>query len=191
MSGAGMGTPRADGAPASGIPDDITPGVNALYRYADPDSYVALRCFPQHDRGKPAAWLVDVRAGDLGRLVAEIGRGIHRAAFATDPELFRRSLAPPSPSPAPREPATSPRASPSQWNSTAATLPPPWRGWRRCSARQPWSSAPAASGSIPRPAKSTRSCTPTGGCPSRPPTKPGMYCFTAPAATQPSWPAPT
>jgi hypothetical protein len=65
-----------------------TPAVlDALYRYADPDSYCALRVF-QHERGQPPPWAADVKAGDLSTLIEAIARGARYAATSTTPAVF-------------------------------------------------------------------------------------------------------
>ena len=73
----------------SAAPDlSLTPAfLDALFRYADPDTYCALRVFP-HERGKPPPWSVDVRLGDQTALLDQIGRGIHYAATSTTPTVF-------------------------------------------------------------------------------------------------------
>ena len=65
-----------------------TPAVlDALYRYADPGSYCALRVFP-HERGQPPPWAADVKAGDLSALIEAIARGARYAATSTTPTVF-------------------------------------------------------------------------------------------------------
>jgi putative DNA primase/helicase len=65
-----------------------TPAVlDALYRYADPDSYCALRVF-RHERGQPPPWAADVKAGDLSALIEAIARGARYSATSTTPTVF-------------------------------------------------------------------------------------------------------
>ena len=65
-----------------------TPAIlDVLYRYADPDSYCALRVFP-HERGQPPPWAADVKAGDVAGLIEAITRGARYAATSTTPTVF-------------------------------------------------------------------------------------------------------
>jgi hypothetical protein len=74
--------------PASLIDLRQTPAVlDALYRYAGPDSYCALRVYP-HERGQPPPWAADVKAGDLSTLIEAIARGARYAATSTMPTVF-------------------------------------------------------------------------------------------------------
>ena len=61
--------------------------LDVLYRYADPDSYCALRVFP-HERGQPPPWAADVKAGDVAGLIEAITRGARYAATSTTPTVF-------------------------------------------------------------------------------------------------------
>lgn len=76
--------------PDSSLPPDLslTPTfLDAVFRYADPDTYCALRVF-QHDRAKPPPWSVDVQLSDQTALLDHIARGIHYAATSTTPMVF-------------------------------------------------------------------------------------------------------
>ena len=66
--------------------------LDCIFRYANPSAYIALRVFP-HDRTRPAPLLVDVRAGEGDRLLAEIERGIRYSAGSTDPTVFSPAIA--------------------------------------------------------------------------------------------------
>ena len=65
--------------------------VDAIFRYASPDTFFALRVF-KHQHDQPPPWMVDVRFGDTDRLLAEIERGIHYAATTTDPTVFSPAM---------------------------------------------------------------------------------------------------
>lgn len=73
------------------LPDveEIRRFVGALFRYADPASYVSLRAFDQRDRGTPPVLIEGVLLGDdIEDLVIRAANAAGRAGAATRPAVF-------------------------------------------------------------------------------------------------------
>lgn len=78
-------------APSRLDPDagEIRRFVEALFRYADPATYVSLRAFDQVDRGTPPVLIDGVLLGDdIGDLVARATAAADKAANAPRPAVF-------------------------------------------------------------------------------------------------------
>ncbi len=80
------------GADALLDPGQFCVFADAVFRYADPDSRIALRVFP-HQKGQPPSWTTDVRAGDAAAIVDAATRGARFAATATEPSVFSPAIA--------------------------------------------------------------------------------------------------
>ena len=64
----------------------------ALFRYASDDSYVSLRVFSQHDRGKPPLSIKGIKVGDP-HLIDEVEASAIHAARAAEPAVFAPPVA--------------------------------------------------------------------------------------------------
>jgi hypothetical protein len=73
-------------------PDDVESFLDCLFRYADPNSYLALRSFLQHRQGQKAKLLTWVRIGDPQRL-DEICKNIAQSANHSKPLVFSPPVA--------------------------------------------------------------------------------------------------
>jgi hypothetical protein len=74
--------------------DEIEKFVDALFRYADDDSYISLRAFDQRDRGKPPILIQAVRVGEgYSAIVAQAARAIVRTANSDSPGVFAPPVA--------------------------------------------------------------------------------------------------
>jgi hypothetical protein len=80
------------GAAALVDPADLQRFFGALFRYADAVSYVSLRTFHQHDRGKPPLSIKGVKVGDP-RLIDEIKASAVRAANVAAATVFAPPVA--------------------------------------------------------------------------------------------------
>ncbi len=68
---------------------DIKTFVNAMFRYADTESFISLRAFPQHDRGKPPSFIVPVPLSEgMDNLIDLAANGALRAATETPVAVF-------------------------------------------------------------------------------------------------------
>jgi len=78
------------------IPDDaeMRRFLSALFRYAEPGTYVSLRAFDQQDRGRPPVHIEGVPIGDsLDAIVARAAAVAGRAASMADPAVFAPPVA--------------------------------------------------------------------------------------------------
>lgn len=74
--------------------DDISRFVSTLFRYADEGSFISLRAFDQHDRGRPALFIKGVACeGDLSRVVAQAEFAAERSANSDVPSVFAPPVA--------------------------------------------------------------------------------------------------
>jgi hypothetical protein len=115
---------------------DLQRFFEALFRYAAVDSYVSLRTFHQHDRGKPPLSIKGVKVGDP-RLIDEIEASTVRAANVAAATVF----APPV--------ATFDNPKRAARRNLANGLAQPWRAMPKCSGSAgPWASTLCAKESI-------------------------------------------
>ena len=177
----------ADAAPASAPKLQADAGeidrfVNALFRYAEPDTFVSLRAFDQFDRNAKPVFITGhkLTAAGLQPLIGAAARAAQKTADHPNAAVFAPpictfshnwrakgadlaaglTLSVEIDGPEPNRPGPSP--------SLAG------RDWKVCSARQPWLLNPDRNGRTPRPARLNRRFTCTGACLSRPRNMPTM-----------------
>lgn len=81
-------------APLQPSPAELTQFVEALFPYADPDSYISLRVFDQKDSSKPAYLIEGVRVGEgVSHIVSRAVRASMRAANSASPGVFAPPVA--------------------------------------------------------------------------------------------------
>jgi len=74
--------------------DDLNQFVDALFRYADPDSYISLRAFDQVDRTQPPILIEAVRVEEgMQAIVSKAARASTRAANQMRPGVFAPPIA--------------------------------------------------------------------------------------------------
>jgi len=73
---------------------EIRTFLDALFRYADPGTFLSLRAFDQRDRAKPPVLIEGIRfSGDLSPLVARATQAAGRAANSPEPAVFAPPVA--------------------------------------------------------------------------------------------------
>ena len=72
-------------------PDQTPKFFDAVFRYADPSSYVALRVFPQQ-KGDRTLWSADVPAGNSLALASAAERAAIYSADTTEPSVFAPAI---------------------------------------------------------------------------------------------------